>query len=259
MRTTLLPALREEFYRLPEVGGVFVPDVLVFRGAPALDDEEGQGKRGKGGIDGDVGGVKEFRDLCREERFYVDVVSAGMLRFPEVEERVRDNGRLETVYADRKDLEVVERKMRAVMRIFEAKGVEKVVLGAWGCGAYGNPVGEVSRAWKKVLLAGERKRKSGDRENWHGIKEVVFAVRDRRMAEDFAACWGDGLMVEDEAVRNGFKGTEENDECTSATKELEIKIEEVEAQMELAKTPILRASLETVLKELKDQLVQVQA
>ncbi|RWA04683.1 hypothetical protein EKO27_g10427, partial [Xylaria grammica] len=31
MRTTLLPALRDEFYRLPELGVVYTPDVLVFR------------------------------------------------------------------------------------------------------------------------------------------------------------------------------------------------------------------------------------
>ena len=63
-RTTLLPSLRESFYRLPEIGAVFTHDVLVFRGSGSLADA-GQ-------------------ELGPGERFWVDVVSAGMLRFPEL-------------------------------------------------------------------------------------------------------------------------------------------------------------------------------
>ena len=40
LRTTLLPGLRDAFYRLPEAGGaVYTPDVLVFRaGGPGAPD-----------------------------------------------------------------------------------------------------------------------------------------------------------------------------------------------------------------------------
>ncbi len=88
--------------------------------------------------------------------------------------------------------------MRAVMRILRAKGAQRVVLGAWGCGAYGNPVGEIAAAWKKVLLGtGKAKRRKGragedlfdDGEGWPGL-EVVFAIKDARMAENFGRAFG---------------------------------------------------------------------
>lgn len=37
MHTTLLPSLRDEFYRLPELGCVYTPDVLVFRDSEGGD------------------------------------------------------------------------------------------------------------------------------------------------------------------------------------------------------------------------------
>ncbi|KAJ9136992.1 hypothetical protein NKR19_g8347, partial [Coniochaeta hoffmannii] len=166
-RTTLYPSLREEFYRLPEVGGVYTPDVLVFR---HWDDSASE--------------------LPKSERFYVDVVSAGMLRFPDLEE---DGDGEERKYAEEKDREMVVRKMRGVMRMVRGKGVDKVVLGAWGCGAYGNPVGEVAGAWRRVLLG--KKGTGAGSESWAGL-EVVFAIRDGRMAKRFAAAFGEGMEVE---------------------------------------------------------------
>ncbi len=64
-RSTLLPSLREECYRLPEIGGICSPDVLVFR----------------------VPGAGEDKELPKAERFYVDVVSSAMIRFPETTEK----------------------------------------------------------------------------------------------------------------------------------------------------------------------------
>ncbi|KAH7035328.1 uncharacterized protein B0I36DRAFT_360716 [Microdochium trichocladiopsis] len=211
MRTTLLPSLRDEFYRLPELGAVYTPDVLVFR------DEAGN-------------------DLDKKDRWFVDCVSAAMLRFPEVEEVPDgDDGGVKSTtdqprtspendldsnsdeeeegeeededgdedihealvikrYANQKDREAVIHKMRVVMRIFQAKGCRKLVLGgAWGCGAYGNPVEEVAAAWRKVLLpptpssnkAGGSGRARPPKENWHGIEEVVFAIKGGGMAGRF--------------------------------------------------------------------------
>lgn len=165
MRTTLYPSLKDSFYRLPELGAVYTPDVLVFRD-------------------------KDANDFNKQDRFFVDVVSAGMLRFPDVEEAPRDektdSGPVgQSFYAHSRDRELVIKKMRAVMRILQTKGARRVVLGAWGCGAYGNPVGEVARAWKKVLSGEERRRRAGraqTSESWDGIEEMVFAISQRRMA-----------------------------------------------------------------------------
>lgn len=175
-RTTLYPSLREEFYRLPEVGGIYTPDVLVFR---RWDDAA--------------------TEIAKADRFFVDVVSAGMLRFPDLD---GDDGEAKT-YAEQKDRELVVMKMRAVMRMCRTKGAEKVVLGAWGCGAYGNPVGEVAAAWSKVLLGrkGKGKGQAGATESWNGL-EVVFAIKDAKMAQRFATAFGPGIDVEEVEPRD---------------------------------------------------------
>ncbi|KAJ2896843.1 uncharacterized protein MKZ38_005142 [Zalerion maritima] len=204
-RTTLYPSLREEWYRLPELGGVFTRDVLVF--STACDNGAGCGPGVGAGGDtkggksaGDEDGEAKGRELGKEDWFFVDVVTAAMVRFPDVVEKptggTGGEEEAEQVYAEEKDREMAVSKMRAVMRILKSKAVDKVVLGAWGCGAYGNPVGEVARAWRKVLLGNgkdTRGRVKG-REGWDGL-EVVFAINDGKMAERFAQCFGEGLVV----------------------------------------------------------------
>ncbi|KAG8420106.1 hypothetical protein J3459_011382 [Metarhizium acridum] len=162
-RTTLHPSLREDFYRLPDVGGVYTPDVLVVKSWDA-----------------------QGHDLPVSKRFFVDVVTAAMLRMPDVEG---------DAYVEDKDKEIVLKKMRAVMRMVKGRGVDRLVLGAWGCGAYGNPVREIARAWKKVLC-GRKGKEKDDGEGWDGL-EVVFAIKDRRMADIFASEFGGGLIVEE--------------------------------------------------------------
>jgi uncharacterized protein (TIGR02452 family) len=157
-RTTLYPSLREEFYRLPEVGGVYTSDVLVFRRWDNAATE-----------------------LPKNEWFFVDVISASMIRLPDV-----DGEGDEMRYAEEKDRELAVRKMKAVLRMAAAKGVSKLVLGAWGCGAYGNPVGEVARGWRSILLGSRRSGKLGHKakETWDGL-EIVFAIKDEKMARRF--------------------------------------------------------------------------
>ncbi|KAK0643709.1 hypothetical protein B0T16DRAFT_416512 [Cercophora newfieldiana] len=215
MRTTLLPALRDEFYRLPELSAIFTPDVLVFRDARASSESESE-------------------DLKKGERWFVDVVSCAALRGPEVE-----GGR----YVSGKDRELMRGKMRLVMGVCEAKGVKRVVLGAWGCGAYGNPVGEVAEAWRGVLRGKGRR--------WEGVEEVVFAVKDAGMAERFASAFGEGLEWEEKE-----KGVEEEEDGGDADgiRELEGRIREMELQAEQARSPQLKIGLERVLVGLREQL-----
>jgi len=160
-RTTLLPSLKDEFYRLPELGGVLTSDCLVFRDAAG-------------------------NNLSKADRFYVDVITATMLRFPELKGG-KDGPK--TTWANEQDLEVVLEKMRVVMRAVSSNGIQRVVLGAWGCGAYGNPVKEIARAWRTVLLGNKRGRK----EEWKGVEQVVFAITDAHMADDFREVFADAL------------------------------------------------------------------
>ncbi|KXS94979.1 hypothetical protein AC578_9475 [Pseudocercospora eumusae] len=207
-RTTLLPSLREEWYRLPELGGIWSPDVLVFR----LHEE----------------------NLPKAQRFYVNVMSAGMLRFPDLTE--------DGDYASRKDRDLVQEKMQSVLQILVEKKADRVVLGAWGCGAYANPVHEIAQAWKHAL-----------RGEIGSIKEVVFAIKDSRMARDFSKAWGDDIEVlEDEksAVVDG--DIQEDEEST----ELLQKIRTLESQIKEVKTPMLKESLEGTLRALRLELAK---
>jgi hypothetical protein len=222
-RTTLLPSLHERFYRLPSIGGVLTKDVLVFRGPGALDTPE----------------------LPKEERWWVDVVSAGTLRFPDImadEEGVRR-------YASEKDRAQVRWMMRAVMRLCVMAGRKRVVLGAWGCGAYGNPVMEVARAWREVLLEGG--------ESWEPVEEVVFGILEGKMAGEFAGWFGEGLEVEEMPGSGKKKGGGEEQEEVDEEKdreELKSKIEEMEGRIERVNIPALEDTLNVVLEGMKKQL-----
>lgn len=214
-RTTLYPSLRDEFYRLPEVGGVYTPDVVVFNSGRRRQQRVSTRDRDGSKDDGEEGGDHEDEDSsegeegsikvdARKDWFHVDVITAAMLRFPDVVARGED-GEMENVYANQSDREMAVRKMRAVMRILNAKGIGQVVLGAWGCGAYGNPVGEIARAWRKVLLGGKtagggKKGKKPAEVETFGDVELIFAIKDGRMAEAFARAFGPGLEVLSDGV-----------------------------------------------------------
>ncbi|KAL6695772.1 hypothetical protein J3F84DRAFT_375190 [Trichoderma pleuroticola] len=167
-RTTLYPSLHEEFYRLPEVGAIYTPDVLVCK---TWDTEPS--------------------DLKPADQFFIDVITSAMLRLPEIE----TNQQGELTYWEQKDRDMVLAKMRCVMRILRSRHITRVVLGAWGCGAYGNPIDEIARSWRRVLL-GPRAKRSERVEVYDDI-EVVFAIKDHNMARRFTSAFGGGAMLEE--------------------------------------------------------------
>jgi uncharacterized protein (TIGR02452 family) len=230
MRTTLLPSLSDNFYRLPEVGGVYTPDVLVFR------DERAE-------------------DLEKRDRWFVDCVSAGMLRFPSI---TVDESTGRGSYSSSRDREMVVEKVRAVMRIFQTKSVKKVVVGAWGCGAYGNPVGEIAAAWKKVLLGGRQAQRSkkGRKENWTGIETVVFAIKDAGLAAAFRQAFGDGLAFDEATGGRNEEGEEGDDQEAENLGETQEKIDEMKVRIQQARSPELKAGLAAILAGLQGQLPQ---
>lgn len=185
-RTTLYPSLREEFYRLPEVGAVYTPDVLVCKMWDA-----------------------EAADLKPADQFFVDVITAAMLRLPDVE-RNQDG---EMAYAEQKDRDMVLRKMRCVMRILTSRDVNRIVLGAWGCGAYGNPVEEIARAWRRVLLGPRVKRADGGEVYDH--VDIVFAIKDEAMARKFASAFGSEAVLEESGCVVGDVEAKETADITT--------------------------------------------
>lgn len=247
MRTTLYASLWDDFYRLPEVGGIMTPDVLVHRDS-----------------------THDAEDLPNRERFFVDVISAGMLRFPETNSAARATEGQEgegaacscgVSYCDR-DRELVTRKMRGVLRMAQQQGAQKLILGAWGCGAYGNPVKEVAKIWKRVLFGTSRKS-----ESWAGIKEVVFAIPDRSMLKEFERCFADVSTKETVSPPPESVMAQASTTNTDGTKsptadlisELVSKIQETELQLDQITNPRSKARLREVLAGLNHQLAQVGA
>ncbi|KAF2251797.1 hypothetical protein BU26DRAFT_244622 [Trematosphaeria pertusa] len=230
-RTTLLPSLQESFYRLPEYGGIYSPNVLVFRSSLPLSHAES--------------------DLPPSSRYYIDVISAGMLRFPELEGSEGEEKRL-----SKKDRELVEKKMRAVLRIASSKGVKKIVLGAWGCGAYGNPVRDIAEAWRRVLeggtAAGGKKSKKMEEETWSTIESVVFAISNAKMAHDFAKMFGGGAEVE--PGPGGQNDEDEAQEEDKVVEELRSKIGEMESQLEKVWNSDLKQRMSVIIEGLRAQL-----
>jgi len=222
-RTTLLPSLLETYYRLPELGGIWSPNVLVFRNAAPLDATQGE--------------------LGVADRFWVNVVSAGMLRFPELEGGDEEGRGRRLSKGDRA---VVEAKMCAVLRIVALKGVRKLVLGAWGCGAYGNPVVDIAQAWRRVLDGGKKSK-----ETWPNLDVVVFAIAHRKMAADFADAFDAGIEVE---TGPGDDVAEEGDEEDGVAEELRTKIAEMEGQLSKVWNSDLKARMGVIVEGLRAQL-----
>lgn len=108
LRSTLHASLCDEWYGLPDEGVVYSPDVPVFRAQDLADT------------------------LKKADRWFVDIISCAAVRCPEP---LADG----ETYADPRDRDGMRARMMQVMRCARAKGVKKIVLGALGCGAYGNP------------------------------------------------------------------------------------------------------------------------
>ncbi|KAK1513476.1 uncharacterized protein CCOS01_14418 [Colletotrichum costaricense] len=227
MRTTLLPSLKDEYYRLPELGAIYTPDVLVFR-------------------DEDADDVLEKRD-----RWFVDCISAAMLRNPEIE---RDEYTGFSHYVQEKDRQLILEKMKIVLRICQLKGIKKIVLGAWGCGAYGNPVAEVAKAWKKALLPRNdgKGKKKGNKETWSGIEEVVFAIKDTGMADAFQEAFGKGIERDVEAEAD--ESDEEIDIAQKNKEELQARIAELQQRIDATPNPQVKTGLNSILAGLISQL-----
>ena len=66
-------------------------------------------------------------------------------------------------------------RIRLVLAVVDDLGREKVVLGAWGCGAFGWDAEQVAEAFRQELASGR----------W-GVKQVIFAVPQTRYDDNLA-------------------------------------------------------------------------
>lgn len=66
---------------------------------------------------------------------------------------------------------VFMQRMDKVLALFVHHGYSRLLLGAWGCGVFGNSAEDVARYWTHFLLPGGKYA--------HCFSEIVFAVYDR--------------------------------------------------------------------------------
>ena len=159
-RTSLYLTLKHRFYPMAPKAAIYSPTVVVVRNS--------------------ISNHHRLLDLSQPDHLpVVSVVSMAALRNPAVHRRVGD-GR--EIYAEPADRELMRAKIRMVLRVAAARGHRRLVLGALGCGAFGNPRGEVVELWKEVFLEPE----FGG--GWW--EEVVFAVLDTNRDQDADSNYG---------------------------------------------------------------------
>ncbi|KFY91666.1 hypothetical protein V500_04536 [Pseudogymnoascus sp. VKM F-4518 (FW-2643)] len=146
-RSTLYPSLHDSFYRLPALSAIYSPDIVVFRNSE----------------------LNGTAILPEAEWTFVDVISCAAPKRPDVD--IDTQGR--KIYAKDEERETMTLKVRLILQIAREMGITRLVLGALGCGAYGNPPEEVVKIFKKVICGDNRR--SGYAE---GIEEIVFAIFD---------------------------------------------------------------------------------
>lgn len=68
----------------------------------------------------------------------------------------------------------LRRRAKFVLHLAAARGVRRLVLGAWGCGVFRNDPGQVARTFAELLLGSFQ----------YAFEEVVFAIYDRSANQD---------------------------------------------------------------------------
>ncbi|MBS3740141.1 TIGR02452 family protein [Candidatus Bipolaricaulota bacterium] len=106
---------------------------------------------------------RDKEDQLIDSPFYVSILTAPAVNRSAVENNEPEN--LPEV------MSVMNRRINKVLKAAEDNGHESLVLGAWGCGVFGNSPKEISELFKKNLY--------GDPKQSFGFQDVVFAVLDR--------------------------------------------------------------------------------
>ena len=134
-RTTLYPSLYKHMYPLHPLEIIWNPDVVIIK-------------------------TPDFAPIPLSEATSVAMVSMAAIRRPCL---TKTGG-----YSDN-DHRLMHDKVRMVLQTAHYHGLDTLVLGAWGCGAFKNPPKEVAMIFKG-LLYGE----------FHGVfRHVSFAIMEK--------------------------------------------------------------------------------
>ncbi|KAH8703277.1 hypothetical protein BGW36DRAFT_84782 [Talaromyces proteolyticus] len=165
LRSTLAATLNPSHYPTPPLAATWSPGVAVFR-----EDTN-----------------HNCTLLKKDDHFVVSVVSMAGLRRPPLTGDELD-------YRFPKDTELVKNKIRQVLRLMALNRTSCCVLGALGCGVFGNPPKRVAQLFRNVILEDEFRGR---------FDEIVFAILDRALVgnfEIFRDIIGDFIMDSKPAV-----------------------------------------------------------
>lgn len=146
-RTSLSKTLHYKHYPIPDDATLYSPTVLLIR------DSMSQGHD-----------LLDFRDPSQLD--VISVISCAAVCQPYLK---KDTQGLQA-YRDQKDVKFMKEKMRVILRTAIRNKHRQVVLGAFGCGAFGNPNHIVAVMWAEILQ--EAEFRGG---YW---EDLVFAVLD---------------------------------------------------------------------------------
>ncbi|KAF1956645.1 hypothetical protein CC80DRAFT_562226 [Byssothecium circinans] len=128
------------FYPIPQRGGIYSPEVFVFRYGPERD----------------------YATFAPEEIVSLPVISVAPIRRPKLDETGK-------YYSFVQEQELMREKMKTVLRLASYCGHRNLVLGAFGLGpVFRNPTREVAEMWKDLLFK--------DPEFKGVFTDVVFAI-----------------------------------------------------------------------------------
>lgn len=144
-RSSLYLSLHDTYYPLPSLSAIHTSSVLVIRDAMSR------------------GHALLVPPTSPQDLPVTSVISVAALRYPAL---TADGKHFKSEFQRAE----TKRKIRLSLRIAAGKGHTKLVLGALGCGVFGNPPGEVAKCFLEVL---KEKEFQGGR--W---EEVVFAILD---------------------------------------------------------------------------------
>ncbi|KAG7424199.1 hypothetical protein Forpi1262_v015138 [Fusarium oxysporum f. sp. raphani] len=167
-RSTLALSLNKKHYPLERDEALYSPYALIIRD--------------------DLSSGHEISSLPARELPVVSALTVAALRSPPVrlftneprKDRMRrSNSEVfeKRVFANDRDRDITKAKMRLCLRMAARHKHDMLVLGALGCGVYGNPPEDIAHCWLEVLREDEF---SG---NWW--REVWFAVFDPKNEGNF--------------------------------------------------------------------------
>lgn len=140
-RSSLIISLKRRHYPLKNLDAIYSPKVVIMRKSSTY----------------------EWLDTAKPESLpIVSAISMAALRNPQ---RVRGENHLK--YKNSTDRDLMKDKMRTILRVAAFNRHRRLVLGAFGCGAFYNPREEVANCWSEVL-------KEEEFQGWW--ESIVFAI-----------------------------------------------------------------------------------